>query len=344
MRKRRIKDKAIDTVSSFIGGEDMRGKEAKVLEDIAERTGFIPENVIWRSDYFGSGKLGAVHYRGFYKGKKVVLKIQGVKPSISEIFMIESFARQNQSKIIRPPRLFYTMPWDTQRGYEALIMEYVSGPKIVESGRLQTEKDVVSFFRLYLEYRENCRRRPWLPRPKSKLSSKEALDRLLAVAQKVKPKSPYRRLEDVDLAKEGAVILDRIWSGIEWEFVHGHFSAEDLIRANGDVVLFSNLFWKWKHPYYDAVFAYHWFIYSLAGVRGITPEQIEKQRRLWLEEIFRLPSLNHHLLKAALLERAIAGLLVDSMAYIDEENPVAGYMVESTRKQVRLLIRELKQE
>lgn len=50
---------------------------------------------------------------------------------------------------------------------------------------------------------------------------------------------------------------------------------------------------------------------------------------------------NRTLLKAALLERAIAGLLVDSFAYIDEANPIAECMVASTRQQVQLLTKQL---
>lgn len=60
----------------------------------------------------------------------------------------------------------------------------------------------------------------------------------------------------------------------------------------------------------------------------------------------KLPEVGHSpgnrtLLKAALLERAIAGLLVDSFAYIDEANPLAEEMVTSTRRQVQLLTEQL---
>jgi len=85
-------------------------------------------------------------------------------------------------------------------------------------------------------------------------------------------------------------------------------------------------------------------MYSLASVPQITPKQIEAQRQLWLDAIYQLTQTpeQRKLLTAALLERAVAGLLVDSVAYIDEDNPVAKYLVQATRKEVVRLIEELK--
>jgi hypothetical protein len=140
--------------------------------------------------------------------------------------------------------------------------------------------------------------------------------------------------------------LTKAWQQEKPEFMHGHFSAEDLIKYKNQVVLFSNLFWKWKNPFADAVFAYHWFIYSLAKVKDITPEKINAQQKLWLKTIFSVPEIankkrNKVLVKAALLERAIAGLLVDAFAYIDKENPAAEWLVAFTRKNVKQLTEEL---
>jgi len=47
------------------------------------------------------------------------------------------------------------------------------------------------------------------------------------------------------------------------------------------------------------------------------------------------------LINAVLLERALAGLLVDAFAYIEETNPIAEYMVISTREEARRLTEEL---
>jgi hypothetical protein len=116
--------------------------------------------------------------------------------------------------------------------------------------------------------------------------------------------------------------------------------VEDFVYQNGEVVLFSNLFWKWKYPFYDAVFGYHWFMYELAHVKGIRPAQVEEQREFWLSELFNLPLKNLKLVKAALLERAVAGLIIDSFL-IDPKKPIAEYLTQSTRDQVEKLLEEL---
>jgi len=339
------KSKAIDTAKAILENQDMSFRESRALKDIVSRTNFLPKRVFWRSDYYGTGKVGAVHYLGKFKNKKAVLKIQGVKPEVSESEMIQAFSSQNQSSVIRPPCIFETLAWNKEKGYEALIVEYVEGKKIVESGSLQTPDKIEHFFNLYQEYRNNCINKPWLVRPQ-KADFLEVTKKAKAVAQKVKPGSPYRQKGDLELINKGVKKLAALWQGRELEFMHGHFSAEDLIKKDDEVVLFSNLFWKWKYPFYDAVFAYHWFIYSLSGVRKISKEKIDSQRKIWLDQIINLPLVrssrdNKMLVKAALLERALAGLLVDAFAYIEEANPVAEYMVVSTRKEVKRLIEEL---
>lgn len=65
-----------------------------------------------------------------------------------------------------------------------------------------------------------------------------------------------------------------------------------------------------------------------------------------MEEFFSLPMVkesdaNAKLLKAALLERATAGLIIDSFL-TNRENSISKYLIEATREQVKKLIEELK--
>ncbi len=345
VRRKGSATRAVDTFSDFHQGVDVGVREKEILLAVAKQTGFIPIKLLWRSDYFGSGKVGAFHYLGTFKKKKAVLKIQAARPRISEAVMIEKFSRQNRSKIIRPPHLFFHQPWQAKLGYEVLILEYVDGPKVVASGQLQSREKIQEFFNFYRAYKRNCLNHPWLPRTQQLPPPKQGVDQLVATAEKIKPNNPYRRpREDYQLALEAARLLEKVWQREKLVFQHGHFSVEDLIKArDGTVVLFSNLFWKWKWPFYDAVFGYHWFMYSLAEVKEITPQQIENQRQLWLEEIYSLADGEEEkrLILAALLERAISGLLLDSFCYIDEKNPVAEYLVTSTRHQVKHLMSQL---
>jgi hypothetical protein len=347
---KRKKFSAISTNQALKLGFDMSTREKEILVDIVAKTSFIPKENIWKSSYWGKN-LGASIWLGIYKGKLAVLKIQGTKPNVSEAFMIKNFSAQNRSRVIGPPALLKVIPWSEDKKYEALLMKHASGEKVLRSKKIQTEKNICVFFELYQEYRKNCLpKEPWLSRPTvGKLYWEKVLEKLADVSQEAFPDHPLRQLSDIDLATHAMRILAKTYKNVSLEFLHGHFSVEDLVyesNKSGRVILFSNLFWKWKYPYYDAVFGYHWFMYELSHVKGITSNQVEDQRKLWQKALVNLPSVknnskNKRLLDAALLERAVAGLVVDSLL-VDRGKPIAGYLVNSTRKEVeRLCVRLL---
>ena len=120
---------AINTHTDFDSVEDLLYREENILLEIKNETGFEVQKTLWKSDYYGSGKIGAINYQGKYQDKSAVLKIQGAKPQISEIKMIEAFRAQNKSRIIRPPRIYWSQLWDKNKNYEAFIMEEATGKK-----------------------------------------------------------------------------------------------------------------------------------------------------------------------------------------------------------------------
>jgi len=336
---------AIDLNKAFTSGADMSSREKEILEDIVSKTDFLPEKVIWRSTYWGTNQVGAVHYLGIYKNDAAVLKIQGVKPDVSEIFMIEQFALQNRSKIVRPPILFHTIPWNEENGYEALIMEHVSGAQVLESKKLESRENIKKFLNVYLEYRNNCLPlKPWLPKPDS-VKPEDAFGQLWSTSQKAYPEHPFRKTEDHALGLKAYQTLFQVYKDVPMEFVHGHISMYDLVRKGSQVVLFSNLFWKWKFPFYDLVFGFHWFLFELEHVEGINPIDIDQQRDLWNKIFFDLPGVRNSeeskkLLKAALLERAVSGLIIDSFL-MDKNKPIVKYLNSPLREQVIQLTKEI---
>lgn len=329
---------------------DMSSRENEILREIVELTGFIYEKNIWRSKYWGKN-LGASHWLGDYKGKKTVLKIQGVKPDISEIFMINEFSKQNKSKLIRPPDIYINIPWNDSAGYEAIITDYASGENVIINGKLVTNEKVITFFNYYSEYRKNCiPRKPWLSKSEADGNLQKVLDVLISTSMKAYPESELRIKDDFELAKKAYSILLNVYKSVELEFIHGHFSCKDLIfrnKNNDSVVLFSNLFWKWRYPYFDAVFAYHWFMYELSNVKNITPDKVENQRKIWLDEIYKVTRADNskkirNLVNAALLERSVAGFIIDSFL-CDPKKSISIYLYESTKDETKRLIRELQQ-
>lgn len=324
----------------FLQGSDLADREKKVLNDASNRSGFIPKKLMDRSSWWTSKEVGAFRYIGEYKGKKAVLKIQGVKPNTSEIYMINAFKKSNKSNILRPPILYSFLPWDEEKRYEALVLEFVDGKKIVNSPTNEEELD--EFFNLYSEYKKNCCSEPWIDKPEISLSEeiKINFEKWRKASLKLYPTHPLREKDDPQLIDKAVDVLVRGYEGVKSEFQHGHFSANDLYKTkNGEAIVLSNLYWSWKPPFYDAVFGQHWFVYHLSEITSISPEIVEEQRRLWFSKIIGLVKTleDKRLLNLALLERAAAGLNLDALS-IDPKNKIAKYLVKATRRKVKELI------
>lgn len=328
----------------YLEGSDLGEREQEVLKDASARTGFVATELIGRSAWWGSSEIGAFHYAGTFDGKEAVLKIQGVKPSVSEIYMIESFAATNRSEVIRPPHLYASIPWNDEKRYEALVLEFIDGQKVIQTPT--TEVQVRRFFELYRDYRDKCLHSPWVDKPKGTISAGivEKFKRWREASFKIYPEHPLRKDSDIDLIDTAVKKLELGYEGVEPEFMHGHFSEGDLYQVGDQVVVLSNLYWSWRQPFYDAIFGYHWFMYRLNIVGGITPEEVEQQRTIWLSEIETLPQAQseegRRLLNLALLERAAAGLNLDGLIS-DPNKPISAYLMESTRNQIRKLLEKL---
>lgn len=326
-------------------GSDLKDRINQVVNDVALRTGFKPQKLLGKSSWWGSTEIGAFHYLGSFQGKNAVLKVQGVKPKTSEIYMINSFAKQNRSSIIRPPYLFATLPWDDKRRYEALIMENVGNQRVVNVPT--NNKEVERFFELFKEYRQNCRNRPWIKKPEITLAlaTRRNFDKWRKASYKIYPDHPLRKPEDEKLIDKALSVLERGYKDVDWDFQHAHLSDGDFYIVGNQVVVLSNLYWSWRAPFYDAIFGYHWFMYHLASAEGISPQEIEEQRSLWLNSIKNLPETqgkeNQRLLKLALLERAAAGLNLDALSIDDPQKPIAEYLVTRTREILQQLIEDV---
>lgn len=324
----------------FLSGSDLQNREKEVLEDASGKLGFIPTKLIDRSHWWNSKEIGAFRYEGEFEGKKAVLKIQGVKPATSEIYMIQAFSKANKSKILRSPLLYSFLPWNDEKRYEALVLEFVDGKKIVNSPSNKDELE--EFFNLREEYKKNCVTNPWIDKPDFSLSEevKNNFAKWREASFKLYPMHPFREESDAKLIDQAVSLLEKEYAGVEREFQHGHFSAGDLYKTSENkVIILSNLYWSWKPPFYDAVFGYHWFIYHLTKLPNATSELVDDQRSLWLSKILgtHLKGVKLKLLNLALLERAAAGLNLDALS-IDLQSPIAEYLVEETRNNLKILI------
>lgn len=326
-------------------GSDLSSRWESILGKISIETGFVPDRELLRqSEWWKTGKIGAVHYPGIIviNGQKLraVLKIQGTKPPTSEVEMIEKFAAQNQSKIIRPPKIYTHLPWNETDEYEAIIFEEASGKPVI-ADRLASDEQLTKYFKLYEEYRKNCLNSPWVEKPKFD-GYKDRLHRWKEAVAVQRENDTLAQPEDENLAQKGTEILEHEITDRDLEFMHGHFQPGDLIVSGSDVVLFSNLMWGWRQPFYDAVFGYHWAMLGMEHVEDFTAELLETERKRWLDKIFKLEAVKgkEKLLNLALLERAIPALLVDRHL-LDVTKPSAAIITEACRRELKRLISEL---
>ncbi|MBI4058935.1 hypothetical protein HY404_01705 [Candidatus Microgenomates bacterium] len=329
---------ANDVTTMRTEGVDLAPRIWQLVDDIAAKTSFLPEREFLRqSAWWKTGKVGAVHLPGILlqdgKETRAILKIQGTKPPTSEATMITEFSRQNKSKIIRPPHIYAHLPWNEIRQYEAIIMEEVKG---------QPAKDLDQFFNLYEEYRANCRNFPWVAKPQEYNYRERVSNWQAAVAEEVK-RDHLGLSTDKELTEKAIKIIEDNTTVDDLEFVHGHFQPGDLIvTASGEAVLFSNLFWGWKNPFYDAVFGYHWRMLGMGGVENLTSEMLEAERQKWLSKIYNLAEVKKHhggkhLIDLALLERAVPALMVDRYM-LDADKLQTPLIVEAARKELKRLV------
>lgn len=319
-------------------GRDLKNRWKKILTYIEKSEKFIPKKGTFRkSIWWKTGKVGAVFLEGNIKrdGKNTsaILKIQGVRPETSEYEMIKAFGKHNKSRIIRPPEVYVYVPWDEDKQFEALIFEKVDGKPVITHNP-PTDEELNRFFDLYHEYREKCRRTAWVEKPKYSYS--EHVDRWLTMSEKQRKKDKLGMPGDWELMERGIEIVEREIKTSGLEFVHGHLTSGDLIEiSKGDVVLFSNLFWGWRVPFYDAVFEYHWKMLWLARVRNLTSDMMETERKRWMDKLNFIPQRK---LNLALLERAVPALMVDRI-FLDWKKESTAIVVEGCRKELRRLIR-----
>jgi len=330
-------------------GEDLAPRWQNLLTEIAQETGFIPDwNRIRKSVWWKTEKVGAVSCHGtIQKDGEVlpaVLKIQGTKPQTCEVDMINAFASQNKSNIIRAPKIYAHLPWDQEKQFEAFVAEDVNG-KVIVDHRPAFDEELEEFFRLYEEYRTNCRNSPWIAKGQQK-SYREKYEAWRAAVGNILEKDKFGLPEDEHLVASAVEILEKNIGDDDLEFVHGHLTPGDLLKISEDeVVIFSNLMWGWRVPFYDAVFGYHWHMLGMERTENLTEELWLKERDRWLEKIFGISEVksnseNIKFVKLALLERAMPALMADRFM-MDQTKPSAGLITKLVRKELQKLISEL---
>ena len=331
-------------------GDDLALRWKDIFVQVSSDLGFVPDwNRLRKSEWWKTGKIGAVSCHGVMnvdgQPKRAVLKIQGTKTMTSEVEMIKAFEFQNKSSTIRPPKIYGSFPWDDEKQFEVLVMEEVNAECVI-TRHPAPNRQLSKYFNLYSEYRKNCRSTPWVKKPDEWSFRRMLFKVWMPAVEKQSQSDVLKNESDLKLVEKGIRIIESSLTVEDLEFVHGHFQPGDLlVVSDKEVVLFSNLAWSWRVPFYDAVFGYHWWMLGMEHAKNLTTDLLEQERRRWLEKIFNLSEIkgnkrNIRLVKLALLERAIPALMVDRYM-MNPEEPSYEIITESARKELKRLVQEL---
>jgi len=150
---------------------------------------------------------------------------------------------------------------------------------------------------------------------------------------------PLVKKNDQQLIKKAIDVLAKESQKSDWQFQHGHFSARDIIPQGNQFVLLSNLYWSWKLPYYDAIFAFHWYQFDLANNEETTIELLDQQRQWWKKAIKntigKQTNEEKRRLELAFLERATAGLNLDGLI---QPTAISEWLLDKLRQEIQELI------
>ncbi|HVT00984.1 MAG TPA: hypothetical protein VHE53_01980, partial [Patescibacteria group bacterium] len=139
-------------VEKYFEKHDFKNRVEDILKIVCKKTGFVPQEILFRGMIYDEDKLGSVIYKGSYKDRTAVLKLQGLKPETDEIDVIAGFNSENKSKKVRLPELYDSSHWNEKDGYGYLITEHITSPHIFEMPFANAHQ-MERFSEFYEEYR-----------------------------------------------------------------------------------------------------------------------------------------------------------------------------------------------
>lgn len=284
-----------------------------IIRSIRDESGFIPGEEVFRGKVYDSRKIGSIILSGRWKGKKAILKIQGLKLKVDEIDIIHDFENANTSEFIRIPTLFDGKKWDQKIGYGYLIMEHIDGKKIFEMP-FASDMEMKTFNTFYREYR-NCIS-PFPCIGKTDIDTYMfTMDRvnnwkkICSDAGKIK-QSVYEPLCNMyfDLNK-------KLFTDIPMIFSHGHLTANDIFIVDNRFVVMSNLLWSYRPQWYDLGFNI-WACALHIRNTDYSFEDFIAYVEKWTDSYKTIPLVGadpdfDRKLNLMLLERAIGSILTD---------------------------------
>lgn len=254
-------------------------------------------------------------YKGIWKNKLAVLKIQGLRPEVDEMEIIRIFNRQNTSKKIRLPELYGGQTWNARDGYGYLLLEYIDAPKIYQPP-FATPVQRTEFCSFYQEYKTRCLHIPLFAKELKEQSSLVFTVQRLAHWMKVAESQGHIAGQDIHRVEQFLMLAGKHLPSVKMEFMHGHLTYDDIYKiSDSECVMMSNLFWSYRPEYYDTTFHLWAGIKSMRN-RNISPARILQYLRSWIRAYKKLPIIARdsdfdRKFSIMMAERCIGALIVD---------------------------------
>jgi hypothetical protein len=308
----------IKIVEKYFTQNDFSKREKEVLEIATSKTGFIPQVVLFKGMIFDPDKIGSIIYKGIYKGKPAVLKLQGLHPETDEVDILIGFKKQNKSKIVRLPDLYEYQKWNEKDGFGFLVTEYVPYPKIHEMPFPNNEQ-IKLFCDFYQEYKTKCLNSPFVITDEVNNAKTFVIKR----AETWKKISDYKKVLEKTISREEIEKIVNIYKSFmskhmesKMELMHGHLSSKDILYNGKEFVLLSNLYWTYRPELYDLMFNLHWCLEAINDEK-FTLDRYVKFVKKWFKYFYQIPFVkaddqaikNIHLM---LLERTMGAILIDT--------------------------------
>ena len=299
----------------YFGHNNLAEHGKRVLSEIAAKTKFRPEKEIFRGQIYDRNKVGSLIYKGVWQNKPAVLKIQGLEPEVDEIDLIGRFNAQNKSKMIRLPRLYSGARWNARNGNGYLLLEYIDAPRIYKPPFADKEQ-IKDFCALYQEYKTKCLPTPFIGREPTEQSSLVYTAGRVSHWAKIAQSQGHLEKTDIKNLEKFLVLAGRHLPPVEMEFMHGHFTYDDIFKiSDREYVLMSNLFWSYRPRFYDATFHLWAGLKSLRD-RAVNVKQAIKYLEAWLREYKKLPVIKAdpdfgRKFAIMMADRCIGALLLD---------------------------------
>ena len=284
--------------------------------------------------WFNTEKVGSVQIHGTYQHQPAILKIQGVKPDISEIEHTQQFSKQTRSTQIRAPQILYNQPWDETQQAEIIIWEKTTAPSLHLSKPIKPN-ELSNYLQVYQDFQTNAITNPWIPKPDS-ISFQKKFNQITSVTKSTKDLDQNLIQTALDILKSNITPEDLV-------FQHGHFEPSRIRQiSENQYIIISHLFWGWKNPFYDLVFGYHWHMLGMESIPNLTQQILDTERTHWLDSFYNLNQVSttpqaEKWLTLARLERALFAYAADS-TMLDKSKPSYELIKQDCYNQLHQLI------